>query len=190
MFKKSQEELKFGPRKQVPLTTASRIANMVITQLSNSPNILSVISVGSIRRGEPYVKDIDFLIVVKSENELANTLTNIRMPLGSKVRIIHTMTSGIRRRSVVLKYQNSTYWSDFFIATKQELPYALFHHTGNRSYNIRIRAYVKKKGWKLNQYGLFNAISGKRIRNTSTFTSEKDITDFIGITYYQPKNRT
>ena len=36
---------------------------------------------------------------------------------------------------------------DVFICLKKELPYMLFHYTGNKKYNIRTRFNAKRKGW-------------------------------------------
>lgn len=78
---------------------------------------------------------------------------------------------------------------DLFVAIGEALPFALYHHTGSKNYNIRTRALAKRKGWLLNQYGLFDRKTGKRLPGTSDFRTEKDITDFLGVTYRGPTDR-
>lgn len=57
--------------------------------------------------------------------------------------------------------------------------------TGPKSYNIRLRKYVKDRGYLLNQHGIFK--NGKKI--AIDFKTEKDIINFIGTTYYEPSKR-
>lgn len=187
MERKKRANDLFRPTTGVPLLVATKIANMVVVDIKRHYSV-DVIPVGSIRRHDPFVKDIDFLVVIDNKQDIPTTLSAIKLSDKSPVQIIHTYTSGHRRRSVILKYNNTTYWSDFFLATKVELPFAMLHLTGNKTYNIRIRSHVKKRGWLLNQYGLFG-MNGKRVRNTSNLKTEKDITDFIKVTYYEPKDR-
>ena len=76
----------------------------------------------------------------------------------------------------------------------------LFHYIGPRSYNIRTRAYAKKKGWLLNQYGLWKNLLEKnlleksknklkRVKGTANIKTEKQLTNFLGLTYRLPNNR-
>lgn len=68
-----------------------------------------------------------------------------------------------------------------------EKNYHIVCQWGPKSYNIRIRRYVKENyGYLLNQHGLFYANSNKRVRH---FKSEKELIDFIGTTYYKPYDR-
>ena len=79
---------------------------------------------------------------------------------------------------------------DFFITTKQELPYSMLQWTGPKTYNMRIRRYVRDQlGYLLNQHGLFYAGTNKKVSGTSHIKTEKDIINFIGTTYYRPYER-
>ena len=65
----------------------------------------------------------------------------------------------------------------------------MMQYTGPKSYNIRIRKYVKNKGWLLNQYGIFYAGTNNIVKGSDNIKSEKDITKFIGTNYYHPFER-
>lgn len=61
----------------------------------------------------------------------------------------------------------------------------LFFLTGPQEYNIMMRTKAKKKGFKLNQYGLFD-------RETNEFIAgrtEKEILDALGSPYKEPSER-
>jgi DNA polymerase (family 10) len=51
---------------------------------------------------------------------------------------------------------------DVFLVPEESYPFALFHYTGSKTFNIRTRSYVKRNGMLLNQYGLYDSQTGKK----------------------------
>jgi DNA polymerase (family 10) len=45
--------------------------------------------------------------------------------------------------------------ADLRVVTPEQYPYALHHFTGSREHNTAMRARAKKRGYKMNEYGLF-----------------------------------
>jgi len=146
------------------------------------------------------VKDIDFLVVVpagdEAEFERVLAAAALRPPRpADRVAIADTYAAGSRRRSLILRAEGrgqaraQNYRSDFFVTTADERAYALYHYTGSRDYNIRTRAHAKRLGWLLNQYGLFDAASGHRVRGTAAIRTERDLARFLGVTYHPPRAR-
>ena len=87
-------------------------------------------------------------------------------------------------------YNDKPILIDFFVTTKKELPYSMLQWTGPKSYNIRIRRYVKNTyGYLLNQHGLYYAGTDNIVSGTSKIKTEKELINFIGTTYYDPCNR-
>lgn len=83
---------------------------------------------------------------------------------------------------------------DVFWASPAERPYALFHYTGPRSYNIRTRAYAQRKGLLLNQYGLWQRGGGgqpplRRARGSTRVRTERDVAELLGVTWRPPHLR-
>ena len=78
---------------------------------------------------------------------------------------------------------------DLFLVEVKDLPYALFHYTGSSTYNIRTRAHAKAHGMLLNQYGVFDVNTKRRARGSSSIKSEKDLADFLGVSYRSPNDR-
>lgn len=154
--------------------------------------------VGSIRRRRPTHKDLDFLVVVPSIAAAERATVQLLSVPRSKAAVVDTYLRGPRRRSMILAFRAPAakkpkhYRVDLFFTTAKELPYALFHYTGSKQYNIRTRAHAKRKGWRLNQYGLFDAASGQKavpVAGTSSIKSEEDLAKFIGVSYREPTNR-
>lgn len=145
-------------------------------------HIKRIIPVGSIRRKEKINKDIDLLLVV---NSIKNTnLSNINKNL----ELIEGHTKNARHQKYRYKYCNKKYIIDVFICLKKELPYMLFHYTGNKKYNIRTRFYAKTKGWLLNQYGLWDRKTNKKLYS-SKIKTERDLINILGISYKKPSDR-
>ena len=137
------------------------------------------ISVGSIRRREKYSGDIDILLIV-------DVYYVVQLKSKSPTQIIKILSDGIRKKSFIVQKDKINYAVDIFLALPSEKPFALYHFTGPKSYNIRTRAYAKKRGLLLNQYGIFIRHSRQQILNINT---EKQLTKFLEITYYPPSKR-
>ncbi len=167
----------------------------------------AVVSVGSVRRGEPWAYDLDFLVV--ASDALPDTLAGIRFAparRGDRVVALTDPRAGRpsvtpRRRQLVATIHRDVARGgassdkptrigvDLFLATPAEKAYALFHYTGSRVYNIRTRAFAKRRGWKLNQYGLFDAASGRRVRGSLAVRSERELAALLGVSYRPPDDR-
>ena len=155
----------------IPFSKAFNLANLIRSKIrdSNGKKIKSVI-VGSLRRRANLVRDIDILIL--SDNK--EILSQIDF---ADLKLQKETSSGKLKRSLTINGIKV----DFFLASPAVRAFALFHHTGPASYNIRIRAHAKKLGYKLNQYGLFP--------NSANIKTEKDICEILNITYYTPSSR-
>ena len=149
-----------------------------------------LIVAGSVRRGEPTAVDLDLLVVVPDRADFQNTLASAHL-VDSPYVITGDRGSGTRRRSLVLSGPGvRRFQVDLFLVRRQELPFALFHYTGSRQYNIRTRAHAKARGWLLNQYGVFYADRVKtRVRGTAHLTTERELATALGVSYRRPTDR-
>lgn len=148
---------------------ALRIYNIIYKKLLQYK--IKVYKVGSLRRELAEVHDIDFLIVSRNKNILKTIEFN-----NSIVR-----ECGTKRKKIYLKKYHIKI--DLFYSEPAALPFALLHHTGSKDFNIRIRSVAKKRGLKLNQYGLFKGTKSLKFR------SERSILKYLNITYKSPKDR-
>lgn len=198
--KESQMNVLYPPVRSVPLSVAESIVAQLRRRLVFPVAGCEVIPVGSVRRKAPRVKDMDILVVVPpgSEAPVDRVLASVALrPAGpsrseGQLEIMDSYVSGKRRRSLVLwasGRRGRYYHVDLFAFAQAEKPFALFHYTGSKAYNIRTRALAKRKGWRLNQYGVFDAASGRRARGSSAIHSEAELARFLGVSYRSPTNR-
>lgn len=145
--------------------------------------------VGSIRRESPEIYDIDLILLTDEHIVITD----------GPVTVTEWPLTGERIERLVVSYTSPTLGTvpkikvDLFYVHEGELPYALFHYTGTNMYNIRTRSQAKKRGLKLNQYGIFmvdhNGNATHRARGTAHFTTEKEIAEYLGLSYKLPKDR-
>lgn len=83
---------------------------------------------------------------------------------------------------------------DFLLVPPDELGAALLYFTGNGLFNRTIRLLAHKKGYRLNQHGLYsNVIRVNRRKTTSGHLvegrSERKIFEILGVPYREPSKR-
>lgn len=159
------------------VTSARKLAKELIKHLRfKDGKKIPLILVGSVKRGEKSNKDIDIIAVVRDKRQLTSNFLASATINTTNFKVI---SAGKRRARYKYKGKNI----DVFLFTRKELPYALFQYNSSKAYNIRIRAYAKRKGYILNQYGIFRANTGRRAYGTSAIKKEKDIAKFLGVTW-------
>jgi DNA polymerase (family X) len=195
--RESQANVLYATRR-MPLAVAERVGaelrRRTRAEIHGRLVRLSLIPVGSVRRKEPTAGDLDFLVVAPADVALDEVLGRVSLAGAGTLSIADTFLSGERRRSFVLRYTRGGVAryikTDLFLTTAEEKPYALFHYTGPTSYNIRTRAHAKRQGWKLNQYGLFDSVTGRRVRGSAGLRTEREVARLVGVTYRAPQNRS
>ena len=126
---------------------------------------------GSLRRGKSTVGDLDLLSTDRRAME------SLRGCPG----VAQVLESGPRRTSVKLEDGVQV---DLRIFSVEEYGAALVYFTGSKNHNIALRNLAIGKGWKLNEYGLFEK-AGKRLAGKT----EQGIYERLGLDYIPPELR-
>ena len=134
-----------------------------------------VVICGSSRRMKETVGDLDMLLVSGKGEKVMSFVT--RMPqVGSVV------VKGPTKTTVMLKIGITC---DFRLVERESFGAAVQYFTGNKDHNIRLREIAIRKGYKLNEYGLFD----KRNRNLVKGESEEAIYQKLGMDCMEPEMR-
>ncbi len=128
---------------------------------------------GSIRRRKEIVKDID--ILVASDEKESITKFFVSLP-----EIEEVLLTGETKTSCRL---GSGIEADLRVVSKEAFPYAVMYFTGSKEHNIRLRSLSKTKGWKLNEYGLFED------EGLIQCTSEMEIYEMLNLQFIPPELR-
>lgn len=152
---------------KIPLQEAKNIASEIMDKLE--PHFTKALVTGSIRRGIDEIGDIDIAVIPK--DTLRDNVDDImEVTNDGKKQIFGTF----KGRPINLFLTDDQSWGAQIMAS-----------TGPAQYNIRKRFLVKRKGLKLNQYGLFNAKSGEYLAGKT----EKNIYDYLGWSNTTPSER-
>lgn len=157
--------------------------NKIIKQIY--PKII-IKMVGSYRRGLPESGDIDIIISSKKNNSEI-ILDNIIDKLKPKY-LLEDLSKGKRKYMGIcqLNKRSRARRIDILMTTPKEYQFALLYFTGDFDINIELRKRANEMGYTLNEYGLK---PNKKDKKEIILNSEKEIFNFLGYKYLQPKQR-
>jgi DNA polymerase (family 10) len=135
------------------LGTAWPIAQEIINLLKADPAIEQVSMGGSLRRMRETVGDVD-LLAAAAVPEVAS-LRFSQLPIVREV-----LASGPTKVSVLLE---SGLQVDLRVVEPASWGAALQHFTGSKQHNIHLRDLAIGRGLKLNEYGIYDIATGRRI---------------------------
>lgn len=162
-------------KKTVPLATAEQLAEIILGQLRPISDVVLV--AGSVRRRRPEVGDIEFVVLPKDRTQFLKFVTS------------HNFTGGdrIQKGSLHLGHGRDLPVELYIAHDPKELGALLFMYTGDWQHNIAMRSIAKRRGWKLDQYGIWDAKTGKALLQSP---DERDYYDFLGVDYHIPEERS
>jgi DNA polymerase (family 10) len=158
---------------RIPLQEAEKIANPIVNQLKKLKQVEKIIVAGSIRRKKPTIGDIDIVIETRNPGIVADKF--IKMPFVKKI-----LGKGKEKATIITK---SGMQVDIRLFNENEFGAGLLYFTGDKGHNIWLRKIAIKKGYKLNEYGLFSG--NKRVAGRT----EQEIYKKLGVKYLEPEKR-
>lgn len=157
------------------LGTALVLAEELISTLKERTGVTQIEYAGSIRRKKETIGDIDILCSSAQPEKIVNAFTHL--PITKKV-----LSAGKTRSSILL---TSGVQCDLRVVDETSYGAALQYFTGSKEHGIAIRSLAIRKGYKLNEYGLFS-----RKTNAPIITrTEKDVYALLGLSYIEPELR-
>lgn len=150
------------------------IVESLLNYLKEHPDIKEVVPAGSYRRRKETVGDIDILAISKNPEKVMDYFVSFP-------EVEHIYAKGPTKTMVRLKIGLDV---DLRVVEKESFGAALAYFTGSKDHNIQMRELAIKKGWKLNEYGLFDK-NGKRIAGET----EEEIYEKLGLQWIPPELR-
>ncbi len=146
----------------------------IVDSLRALPEVKRAEFAGSIRRMQETVGDLDILVISNKPSKVMDFF--VKMP-----EVQGIIEKGPTRTSVRLKIGMD---ADVRVLPPESFGAALQYFTGDKYHNIALREIAIKKGYKLNEYGLFK---GKKIIAGKT---EEEIYKKLGMELMEPELRT
>ena len=141
------------------LDDADKIAQQMMKHLAGLPGIEKITPAGSLRRGRETVGDLDILVTGKccgNEKQREVVIDRITNFPG----ILQVLARGENKVSFRLR---SGMQVDVRLLPPDSFGAAMQYFTGSKTHNVALRQRALKMGFTLNEYGLAELESGKRV---------------------------
>ncbi|OGM96623.1 MAG: DNA polymerase III [Candidatus Yanofskybacteria bacterium RIFCSPHIGHO2_02_FULL_38_22b] len=149
------------------------IAKTLLEKIRSLPGVELAEFGGSLRRRQETIGDLDFIAFSDNPTEIINKF--LKFP-----EIKHVYTKGEYRALVRLDIDMD---ADISVVSPKSFGAAMIAWTGNKHHNIAIRAIAEKKGWLLNDYGLWK---NKQLLASKT---EEEVYQKLGMDWIPPEIR-
>ncbi len=167
-------ELSREHRGRFLLGYVSPIALKIEENLKSVSGVQNAVICGSFRRGKETIGDID--ILAEAENSQAVLEYFSSMPGVQKV-----LAKG--ETKLMIRLENGID-ADLRVVPKKSFGAAMQYFIGSKDHNVELRKIAAKKGWKLNEYGLFDG-RGKFLAGKT----EEEIYKKLGLDWIPPEMR-
>lgn len=133
-------------KRRFKLSSAEAEARSLIEWLERGKTLDRIVAAGSYRRRQETVGDLDILATARDGGAAGDRL--VAYENAEKV-LVH----GLSRTTVILR---SGLQVDLRVVAEESYGAALMYFTGSKAHNIALRNLANERGWKLNEYGLFD----------------------------------
>lgn len=157
------------------LGLALPLAEEIVKNLSRLDETDKISFAGSLRRKKETIGDIDILVTSQKPEKIMKTLTSL-----PQVREI--LAEGSTKSSVITKDDIHV---DVRVVEPISFGAALQYFTGSKAHNIRLRELAAKRGLKVNEYGVFDVKTDRRIAGER----EEEIYQILNLPFIPPELR-
>jgi DNA polymerase (family 10) len=160
---------------RVRIDEALDLAEELLERLRAMPEVVKAEYAGSLRRMAETIGDVDLLVAARDATPVMDAFTGYGL-------VDRVLAKGDTKSSIVTRAGLQV---DLRVVPAQAWGAAMVYFTGSKAHNVRIREIAVRKGLKLNEYGLFDAISGDLIAGRK----ESDVYEQLGMVYVEPALR-
>ena len=181
MGEKSEENILRGIKlyrkrhKRFLLGIALPIAKKIKNHLGKMKEVKKINIAGSLRRRVETIGDIDILAASTKPEKIMKEF--ISLPQTREI-----LSEGLTKSTIIT---NENIQVDLRIVNPLSYGAALQYFTGSQNHNIKIRGLAQKKGLKINEYGVYDAVTDKKIAGEQ----EVKIYKTLNLPYIPPELR-
>ncbi|MBP2670331.1 MAG: hypothetical protein H6Q85_397 [candidate division NC10 bacterium] len=162
-------------RERMPLGTALPVAEAIRATLEPLEETDQISLAGSVRRMRETVKDIDILVTSRRPARVMEAF--VRLP-----NVVEVLAHGETKSSVRLR---EGIQADLRVVEPECFGAALQYFTGSKQHNIRVRELAQRQGLKVNEYGVFDEKTNRRVAGAT----EEDVYRSVGLPLVPPEIR-
>lgn len=164
--------------KRILLAEALEIVEELRKDLSGCKEIRQMEFAGSIRRMKETIGDVDILATARKADSQKVLDYFTSLPGIKKI-----LAQGSTKASIVIETYNRQV--DMRLVSGKQWGAALLYFTGSRDHNIHLRTIAKDQGYKINEYGIYDNKSGKKIAGET----EEGMYRQLGLSWIPPEMR-
>ncbi|MDA8189012.1 MAG: DNA polymerase/3'-5' exonuclease PolX, partial [Dehalococcoidales bacterium] len=161
--------------RRILLGVALPAAEEVVNLLKVHPQVQRIDPAGSIRRMKETIGDIDVLVASTKPVEVMDALCSLRI-------VKEVLAKGTTKSSILTR---ANLQIDVRVIHPDEYGSALQYFTGSKDHNIALRDIAIRKGLKLNEYGIFDVKTGRRLGGET----EEQVYHILGLRWMPPELR-
>ena len=162
-----------GVKSRIRLMEAEEIVAPLVAHLEKSRGVKDIVVAGSYRRRKETVGDLDILATARKDSPIMDSLTGYD-------EVDEVVSKGKTRSTVHLR---SGVQVDLRVVPQVSYGAALHYFTGSKAHNIAVRKLGVKKGYKINEYGVFK--NDRRLAGKS----EEDVYAKVDLPFIEPELR-
>lgn len=181
MGKKSQEKILKGiathseSSSRFTLGDAHPPAREILARVSKAKGVKESAIAGSLRRCKETIGDVDILVSTSDPKAVMDEFFNTP-------NIRDTPAKGESKSSIVLENGLQV---DLRVVPAESFGAALQYFTGSKDHNVRVRERAVKRGFKVNEYGVFKTGEDKPVAGRT----EEDVYKALGLAWIAPEMR-
>ncbi len=157
------------------LGLALPLAEEIVENLSQLKETEKINFAGSLRRKEETIGDIDILVTSQKPEKIMKTFTSLP-------QVKEILAEGPTKSSVITKDDIHV---DVRVVEPISFGAALQYFTGSKAHNIKLRELALKRNLKINEYGIFDVKTDRRIAGER----EEEIYQILNLPFIPPELR-
>ncbi len=167
MFKRQSGRMLLGQ--------ALPLVEEIVGALREKSGVTKISPAGSVRRMKETIGDIDILVASSTPESIMDVFTSLP-------QVREVIARGTTKSSIVTQEGIQV---DLRVVEEVSFGAALQYFTGSKAHNIKLREIALKKGFKVNEYGIFRLDDDKRIGGEK----EEEIYETLGMEWIPPEMR-
>ena len=171
---------------KIPYKEASKHNKHIAKKLKEIDKTIEYCMVGSFRRKNKMIGDIDILIKNHPKLKLKDFITKMQ----EERYILEVLASGANKFMGICKIENVARRIDVLVADDSYYYFAMLYFTGSYNFNIVMRNKALEKGLSLSEYGFKRKASNQdAVEINQDIKSEEDIFKVLDMDYVKPEKR-
>ncbi len=158
------------------LPLAGDIASQVLTHMKKCKEVITISTLGSLRRQKETIGDVDLAVATNHPQEVLEHFVNY--PYLERI-----IEKGDASASILVSGGKHI---DLMVQPPEAFGSLLQHFTGSKEHNVKLREYALKKGLSLSEYGIRKKDSNEKLH---TYDTEEKFYKALDLAWIPPEIR-